>query len=182
MVYQVNALSSTFHQSQQDWCPRIHNVEREFTPSGPLSCLCTVCILTLNEMKSCKEFFIWKAKTLPTVCTVSICTHFLCTDVISPGFIFCPGLQRFCCREWAWQSNSSTCDWQEHFTLRALWLLSVQKTVWWFVVVMIVSWSQQVSPGCLLASLWCGSRLPTFLRQLTLPHWLPPNVHNLWTQ
>lgn len=54
-------------------------------------------------------------------------------------------VQRFCCREWAWQSNSSTCDWQEHFTLMALWLLSVQKAVWWFVVVMIVSWSQQVS-------------------------------------
>lgn len=31
-----------FHQSQQDWFPKTHNVEREFTPSGPLSCLCTV--------------------------------------------------------------------------------------------------------------------------------------------
>lgn len=64
MVYQVNALSTNpnkidFHQSS-----KTHNVERIHSKwSSELFVHCGMHSHTLNEMKSCKEFFIWEAKT-----------------------------------------------------------------------------------------------------------------------
>lgn len=92
-------------------------------------------------------------------------------------------VQRFCCREWAQQSNSSTCDWQLG-TLYPNGIVASLSSSKSCVMICCGYGSGMIltSLGCLLASAWCGSRLPTFLCRLTLPHWLLPNVHRLWTQ